>query len=73
MLELETDAYSLFVCTMNAKQSKDKYTASLRRFDFIKIPANNIEDQCRLAVQMESNRGNGTGNRLRLTSSPLSQ
>jgi hypothetical protein len=54
MLELESDPYSMFVFAMNAKQTRDKYTARLKRFfDFIKIPGNNIEEQCKVIVQME--------------------
>jgi len=51
MLELESDPYWMFVFAMNAKQTKEKYTARLKRFfDFIKIPGNNIEEQCKVAV-----------------------
>ena len=63
MLELESDPYSMFVFAMNAKQTKEKYTARLKRFfDFIKIPGNNIEEQCKLAVKMERERGQGNSN-----------
>ena len=58
MLELDSDPYSMFVFAMNAKQTKEKYTARLNRFfDFIEIPGNNIEEQCKLAVKMERERG----------------
>jgi hypothetical protein len=51
MLELESDPYWMFVFAMNAKQTKEKYTTRLKRFfDFIKIPRNNIEEQCKVAV-----------------------
>jgi integrase len=54
MLELDSDPYSMFVFAMNAKQTKEKYTARLKRFfDFIEIPGNNIEEKCKLAVKME--------------------
>jgi hypothetical protein len=32
MLELESDPYSMFVFAMNAKQTRDKYAARLKRF-----------------------------------------
>jgi integrase len=54
MLELDSDPYSMFVFAMNAKQTKEKYTARLKRFfDFIELPGNNIEEKCKLAVKME--------------------
>jgi hypothetical protein len=57
VLELESDPYSMFVFAMNAKQTRDKYTARLRRFfDFINIPGDNIEERCKLAVQIEKER-----------------
>ncbi len=53
----------MFVFAMNAKQTRDKYTARLKRFfDFIKIPGNNIEEQCKLTVQMERERSEGSSN-----------
>jgi integrase len=57
VLELESDPYAMFVFAMNAKQTRDKYTARLRRFfDFINIPGDNIEERCKLAVQIEKER-----------------
>ena len=57
MLELESDPYAMFVFAMNAKQTRDKYTARLKRFfDFINIPGDDIEERCKLAVQMEKER-----------------
>ena len=32
MLGLEQDPYSIFVFAMNAKQTRDKYTARLKKF-----------------------------------------
>lgn len=47
----------MFVFAMNAKQTRDKYTARLKRFfDFINIPGDNIEEQCKFIVQMEKER-----------------
>jgi hypothetical protein len=63
MLELESDPYSMFVFAMNAKQTREKYSARLKRFfDFIQIPGNNIEEQCKLAVQMERERSEASSN-----------
>jgi hypothetical protein len=63
MLELESDPYSMFVIAMNAKQTKEKYTARLKRFfDFSNIPGNNIKEQCKLAVRMEKERREGSDN-----------
>jgi replicative superfamily II helicase len=54
MLELESDPYSMFVFAMNAEQTREKYTARLKRFfDYVKIHGNNIEEQCKAIVQME--------------------
>ena len=51
-LELDRDPYGMFVFAMNAKQTREKYTARLKRFfDFINIPGDNIEERCKLAVQ----------------------
>jgi hypothetical protein len=62
VLELESDPYAMFVFAMNAKQTRNKYTAELKRFfDFINIPGKNMEEQCKLAVQMETDR-NKSGN-----------
>jgi hypothetical protein len=56
MLELESDPYSMFVFAMNAKQTRDKYAARLKRFfDFIKIPGNNIEERERSEGSSNSN------------------
>ena len=63
MLELESDPYSMFVFAMNAKQTREKYSTRLKRFfDFILIPGNNIEEQCKLAVQMERERSEASNN-----------
>jgi hypothetical protein len=63
MLELESDPYPMFVFAMNAKQTRQKCTARLKRFfDFIQIPGNNIEEQCKLAVQMERERSRDSSN-----------
>jgi hypothetical protein len=45
---------------MNAKQTRNKYTAELKRFfDFIKIPGNTMEEQYRFTIQMKRERSNG--------------
>ena len=63
MLELESDPYAMFVFAMNAKQTRDKNTARLRRFfDFINIPGDNIEDRCKLAVRLEKERSKTSSN-----------
>jgi hypothetical protein len=57
MFELESDPYSMFVFAMNAKQTRDKYTARLKKFfDFIQIKGNTIEEKCKFVVEMERKR-----------------
>jgi hypothetical protein len=62
MLELESDPYSMFVFAMNAKQTREKYSARLKRFfDFIEMPRDDIEEKCKFAVQMQRERERSEG------------
>jgi hypothetical protein len=48
---------------MNAKQTRNKYTAELKRFfNFIKIPGNTMEEQYRFTIQMKRERSSGYNN-----------
>ena len=45
---------------MNAEQTRNKYTAELKRFfDFIEIPGYTMEEQYRFTIQMKRERSNG--------------